>query len=1031
LTNFILLPLIIIFAAALLAAVYGYLVNRQEAKSTSDSPQTTSHILNITQLSWLLALAPLAAFIILVTRVPAANAGVVDILRWEWLPTLGVSLGFYVDDLALFFGLLVTFIGVLVIVYTGYYFKGDDSAWRFLTYLLLFMGCMLGLVLAGDVLTLFIFWEGTSILSYLLVAYKTSSEEARYGAFRALFITGGGGIALLAGLLFAATVAGGTDYATILNSGDVLRSNAFYTVILALVAFGAFTKSAQWPAHIWLPGAMSAPTPASAYLHSATMVKAGIYLMARMNPALGFTETWFWLLTIIGGITMITGAYLGLKQNDLKALLAYSTISQLGILMILIGQDIPEAYKALMIGVLAHALYKSALFMVAGIVDHETGTRDMRRLGGLAKVMPFTFITALLAALSMAGLPPMFGFLAKETLLATAVHPTLPPLLATLFRWGAVIAGALMLAQAGLLVYETFLGKPKDPDVHGHEAPAAMWLAPAIPAALSIILSILPGPKEEATLLSGAAQDAFGEPVKVYFVLFHGLTVELLLSIAAITLGTLLFVFRSPIRSWQQQLLPELSFNALYRWVVEAIDRAAYYATRVQQGKLRLYLATMLIAVSILVIGLGITQPRPDFRMLSWPTLDFQGGLLILRLMAPLIVVGASAATILLKRDFSAIMAIGASGLAMALIFVLEPAPDVALVQIVVDILSLVILVLALTRLPRKQRHKAQFLSEKFSMSSEQLPVISEQLPVNSGQYSVDSEQTLHPTSDIAHRTSDIPHPQSEIRNPKSTIPAWVWQALLAGLLGTIVAGVTLIDLLERPRESIVSPYYTENAKIATGATDIVGAVVVDFRALDTLIEITVFSFAGLGIATLLAWAARTHGDHNPPEKPPDRKPFTTLGIGGQPLSPFIRTTAFVALPLSIMLAFTQIMYGHDQPGDGFTAGVIISLAIALWYIVYGYEEARRRLPWLHSTFFIAAGILLGIFTGTAAMFITGNFLGNFDFTAGWTFLPKGFHISTSFLIELAICLAVVGGATHMLSTLGHPEDQEVVSSEQ
>jgi NADH:ubiquinone oxidoreductase subunit 5 (subunit L)/multisubunit Na+/H+ antiporter MnhA subunit/multisubunit Na+/H+ antiporter MnhB subunit len=1018
LTIFILFPLVIIFAAALLAVVYGLIVNRREENYKSDIQRPQSEILNITQLSWLLALAPLAAFILLATRVPAANAGIVDTWQWEWLPSLGLTLGFYIDDLALFFGLLVTFIGVLVVIYTGYYFKGDNSAWRFLAYLLLFMGCMLGLVLAGDVLTLFIFWEGTSIVSYLLVAYKTGSEEARYGAFRALFITGGGGIALLAGLLFVSTIAGSTDYATILTSGDLLRSSEFYNVILALVAFGAFTKSAQWPAHIWLPGAMSAPTPASAYLHSATMVKAGIYLMARMNPALGFTETWFWVLTIIGGITMIAGAYLGLKQNDLKALLAYSTISQLGVLMMLIGQDIPEAYKALMIGILAHALYKSALFMVAGIIDHETGTRDLRRLGGLSKVMPFTFGVALLAGLSMAGLPPLFGFLAKETLLAytTAVHPTLPVFAATLIRWSAVVAGALMLAQAGLLVYETFLGKPKDPDVHGHEAPIPMWLAPAIPAALSIILSILPGPKEEATLLSGAAQDAFGEPVKVSFVLFHGLTVELLLSIVAITLGTLLFVFRGPIRAWQQQLLPELSFNALYRWVLKTIDRAAFWATRLQQGKLRPYLAIMLLAVSILVIGLSIAQSRPGARVLSWPNLDFQGGLLILRVMAPLIVVGASAATIMLKRDFSAILAIGASGLGMALIFVLEPAPDVALVQIVVDILSMVILVLALTRLPRKQRHKAQFLSEQLSVGKEQLPTDSELYSVISDQLPVTSEQSIQPTSEIQH--------------PKSNIPSWFWQALLAGLLGIIVAGVTLVDLLERPRESIVSPYYVENAKTATGATDIVGAVVVDFRALDTLIEITVFSFAGLGIATLLAWAARTHDDHNPPEKPPDRKPFTTLGIGGQPLSSFIRTTAFVALPLSIMLAFTQIMYGHDQPGDGFTAGVIISLAIALWYVAFGYEEARRRLPWLHSTLFIATGILLAIFTGLVAMALTGSFLGNIDFTEGWAFLPKGFHISTSFLIELAICLAVLGGATHMLSTLGHPETTEEQKTE-
>ncbi len=502
--------------------------------------------LDITRLSWLLALAPLSALVILAARVPQANAGVVTVWQWTWLPSLGLNLGLYVDDLSLFFGLIITFIGTLIIIYTGQYFKGDQGAWRFLTYLLLFMVSMLGIVLAGDVLTLFIFWEGTSILSFLLVAYKTELESARRGAFRALLITGGGGIALLLGVLFLSYVAGGTDFVTILSRGDVLRSSEFYGLILALVALGAFTKSAQFPFHFWLPGAMSAPTPASAYLHSATMVKAGIYLLARLNPALGFTETWFWLLTIAGGITMLTGAYLGLKQNDLKALLAYSTISQLGILVMLIGQDIAIAYKALIIGILAHALYKSALFLVAGIVDHETGTRDMRRLGGLAKVMPFTFTVAFLAALSMAGLPPMFGFLAKETLLAAAVHPTLPPIAAELIRWAAVIAGALMLAQAGLLIWETFLGKAKDPDVHGHEAPIPMWLAPAIPATLSIILVILPGPKEEAALLSGAAQAAYGDAVKVSFVLFHGLTVELLLSSGRDIAGHSAICFPSP-----------------------------------------------------------------------------------------------------------------------------------------------------------------------------------------------------------------------------------------------------------------------------------------------------------------------------------------------------------------------------------------------------------------------------------------------------------------------------------------------------
>ena len=965
----LILSLLIIFFAALIAALFGLpALNKR---------------LSIARLSWLLALAPLAVFILLALRVPQANAGNVTTWQWEWLPSLGLSLGFYIDDLSLLFGLLITFIGTLVIVYTGQYFQGDQGAWRFLTYLLLFMVAMLGIVMAGDVLTLFIFWEGTSILSFLLVAYKTGSKTARHGAFRALLITGGGGIALLVGVLLLSYVAGGTDFATILNSGDVLRSSEFYTVILVLVALGAFTKSAQFPFHFWLPGAMSAPTPASAYLHSATMVKAGIYLLARLNPALGFTETWFWLLTITGGITMILGAYLGLKQNDQKALLAYSTISQLGIMIMLIGQDIAIAYKALVVGILAHALYKSALFLVSGIVDHETGTRDMRRLGGLAKVMPFTLAVALLAALSMAGLPPMFGFLAKETLLATAVHPTLPPLVAELIRWSAVLAGALMLAQAGFLIWETFLGRTKDPSIHGHEAPVPMWMAPAIPATLSIILAIIPGPKEEAALLSGAAQAAFGDKVKVSFVLFHGLTVELALSIVAISLGILLFVFRHRVRAWMEDWggykpasLNNLSLNAIYQWLLDAIDRAAELATRLQQGKLRIYLMTMIAATILLVTGLAITQAPSFMHQFSAVSLQFTGSLPVLQLLSLVVILGAAVATVLLKRDFSAILALGALGLAMALLYVLEPAPDVALVQIVVDILSLVILVLALIRLPRSQRRKAQDL-----------------------------------TSDIKSERSSL-----------------LWNAIIAGGLGLLVAGITLFALSNRPRESLVSPYFAENAKVATGATDIVGAIVVDFRALDTLLEIAVFSLAGLGIYTLLYHAARKHGDRTPADDGRSRapgEPLRTRGIGGTRASPFIRATAFAALPLSMMLAATHIMYGHDQPGDGFTAGVIISLSVGLWYIVFGYEETRKRLPWLKASNFIGAGILLAILTGVTAAFITGSILGNVDFTAGWTFMPKGFHISTSFLIEIAICLTVLGGATHMLNTLGHPGEVE------
>ena len=949
--QFLIYPILILGFSVLLSALFGLPSFKEKV--------------SITKQGWLLAIFPLASFVILLLPIPALNNGELFSWRFEWLPSYGLELGFYYDSWSALFALLVTFIGTLIIVYAGQYFKGDANAWRFLTYLLLFMASMLGLVMAGDVITLFIFWEGTSITSFLLVGYKYKDKEARYGAFRALFITGGGGIALLAGLLFVSYVTGSTQFVDILNSGEALRSSEFYLIILILVGFGAFTKSAQFPAHIWLPGAMSAPTPASAYLHSATMVKAGIYLMARLNPALGFTDTWFYLLTIVGMATMLCGAYLGLKQNDLKALLAYSTIAQLGVLMMLIGQKDAASYKALVIGIVAHAFYKSALFMVAGIIDHETGTRDILRLGGLRKVMPNSFAIALLAGLSMAGLPPLFGFLAKETLLAAALYPTLAPIMTTV----AVITGALMLAQAGLFVFDSFLRQPKDPSIHAHEAPQTMLFAPAVPAILSLIIAFFPGPKEEAVFLAEAAAAVFGEKVKVSLALFHGLNVPLFLSIVAITLGSIIYWYRWPIRNWQRRIGESLTFNKLYAWTLNGIDKGGYWATRVQQGKLRNYLLTMLLAVVAIVL-LFMGDLTINVSDLTWPTIDFRGEVRILRLFSLLVVVGAALATVWLKRDFNAILAIGAMGLAVAILFILEPAPDVALVQIVVDILTLVILVLAITKLPRLQRQEAQGLTEAL----------------------------------------------------KDTRGNKLRDAFVAAWIGFVVMLITLTALDSRPRESAPADYFSENAKILTGATDIVGAVVVDFRALDTLLEITVFSLAGLGIYTLLYHAAKKHGDSTKGEELPIHNVFRTMGIGGAKSSPFIRVPAYALLPLSIVLAITHMMYGHDQPGDGFTAGVIIGLAVALWFVVFGYHQTKQRLPWLRPSWLISIGVILAIINGLIAIGFSGSFLGNVDYSklVGLP-LPKGFHISTSFILEISICLAVLGGVVHMLSSLsGH-----------
>ena len=935
--------------------------------------------LTVVRLARLLALAPLSAFGWLLWAVVVLGSGPALVWRIDWLPSLGLGLGFYFDHLSALFALLVTGIGTLVVLYTGYYFKSEErpwGEWRFLTYLLLFMMAMLGLVLAGDVITLLVFWEGTSVTSFLLIAYKSKDEAARRGAFKSLFITGGGGIALLIGLLLLSYVAGSSDLITILASGDTVRESVLYPAMLGLIALGAFTKSAQTPFHIWLPDAMSAPTPASAYLHSATMVKAGVYLLARLNPALGFTDLWFWLLSLFGLATMLTGAYLGLKQNDLKALLAYSTISQLGVLVVLIGQDTEIAFKALVIGVVAHALYKSALFLVVGSVDHEAGSRDLRRLGGLARVMPFSFIVGLVAALSMAGLPPLFGFLAKETLLATITHPTVPPAVDLIFPVATVVAGAFVLAQAGMLIWDTFLGKPRDPAIHAHDPPWAMVLAPALPALLSLAVGALPEPEGLARFLADAAAEVYGGKVKVSLALWTGITVPLLLSVIAVSLGLGLFLARRRVRALQMRVDERWSFNILYAGLFSLLDRASALATRMQSGKLRAYLTVILLGVVALVAGSGGLSNWESLAVLSLPGLDFTGEVAVLRVFALLVIVAAAAATIVLRRDFSAIVALGASGLAIAVLMVLEPAPDVALVQVVVDILTVVVLLLVLTRLPREQRRRADMLIMR----------------------------------------------ESDSRQGRLNLAR---NALVATVSGALVAFVTLIALTSRPRLSAVTPYYEGSAKALTGAKDIVGAIIVDFRALDTLIEIVVFSLAGLGVYTLLRYAAIKSGQKAERISPPITSHLPTLGIGGRETSPFVHALAYVSLPLSMVIAVVHMMYGHDQPGDGFTAGVTVSLALGFWYVVFGYHEVRRRLTWLRPAPLIGGGVLLVVISGVAAALLTGSFLGHVDFGGRLGLpLPQGFDLSTSFLFEVAICLTVLGSASYLLDTLGHPGEE-------
>jgi len=926
-------------------------------------------VLSPKRLAAILAVVSGGLFIYFLGFVLKINQGETIRLSFNWVPDFGLRLGLAMDGLSLLFALLVTGIGTLVLVYASGYLAHDPDAARFLFYLLWFMLAMLGVVLAADIVSLFVFWELTSITSFLLIAHKTKTEAARQGAFKALLITGGGGIALLMGLMILAVLSNGVGFEQIGAASEHIQQSGMYLWALGLLGLAAFTKSAQTPFHIWLPDAMSAPTPASAFLHSATMVKAGVYLLARFHPVLGGTTSWFWLLTTVGMITMLVGAYNALRQHDLKGILAYATISQLGVLVMLLGQDTEIAFKALVVGILAHALYKSALFMVAGSVDHEAGTRDIRRLGGLRHKMPRSFWVAVIASLSMAGLPPMFGFLAKETLLATVVHPDVPQIMGRLMTISTVASGAMLLAIAGMFVIETFFGKAKE-EQDVHEAPWTMWLAPAIPAVISFLLSVVPEPKPVAELLAQAAQTGYGEKVKVSFAIWTGINVPLVLSVIAVSIGIALLVWRDRLAVVQRSFFAWVSLNHSYNRLIGGLDRAAFRATRLQSGTLRYYLATMILAVGVLILLFG---EIPFFHIsLTMPALNLNFELVALRVFTMLLAIIAAFATIVLRRDIFAILALGVSGISVGLIFILEPAPDVALVQIVVDLLTTVILVLALTRLPRPQREQAR----EFTYRQGRLGL-----------------------------TRDL---------------------ILAVGGGAFIAVLTLGALTSRPRQSFVTPYYAENAKAATGAADIVGAIVVDFRAFDTLIEISVFSVAGYGIYSLLRYALRKAGDQDEQVISPVGKPLHSTGMGGQRLSPMIRSLVQFVLPLAILLAFTHILYGHDQPGDGFTAGVITGLSVGLWYIVYGYRETRARLFWVQPARLIAIGLALAVVTALAPLLFGEGVLSHIDFGQLWNLpVPKGVSLSTSLFFELAICIAVTGGILSILSALGHPKDDE------
>lgn len=646
----------------------------------------------------LLALVPLAAFVALASQQPAIATGEVVLTSIPWVPSIGVEFAFRLDGFSLLFALLVTGIGTLVTIYAGAYFadKPRATAGRFLALLLMFMTAMLGTVLADDLVVMFIFWEATSLLSFLLVGFDSEKAEARKAALQALIVTSGGGLALFAGIVLIGVTLGTFSYTEVLARSDELVASPWLAPIILLLFVGAFAKSAQVPFHFWLPNAMQAPTPASAYLHSATMVKLGIFLLARFDQVFADVAWYGGTLIVVGSLTMLVAAFEALRATGFKAVLAQSTVASLGILVMLIGLDGEVAAVATVGFLITHALYKAALFFCAGNAIHATGETRVRHLGGLARVLPFTALAALLASFSMAGLPPFIGFISKEYLFEAQLAST----------WNfaavavAVVVNSVMVGVAGVVSIRPFFMKPRRPLTILHGETPGLLAGPLVLAIAGITLGIVPN-VVAVTLIGPAVFALTGTPVDVSFALWHGITPMLVLSAVVLSIGTLVAVYWGPIHLMlrRRRILHGLFGDRLYNRVFDGILGLASGSTRILQNGDQHRYTGVVVASGVALVGLGLLLAGRG------APIAMQGELRPSVIAVLAIAVAGAMATALVRSLVGALVSVGIVGFTSALVFLLNGAPDLALTQFAVETLLVLILTAVLLRLPLSRTH--------------------------------------------------------------------------------------------------------------------------------------------------------------------------------------------------------------------------------------------------------------------------------------------------------------------------------------
>lgn len=738
---------------------------------------------------WWLSIAPASVFVMLIVALQSRTPLESHALSWIWIPGLDAEFSLRLDALSVSFALLISGIGTLVVVYANAYMRESTRKGFFFSMLLAFMGAMLGIVVAGDLITMYLFWELTSVTSFLLIGFNHEHPTVRFNALQALFVTTAGGLAMFVGFLLLGHAAGTYSIEGLLQSGDLVRNHALYGPIFALILLGACTKSAQFPFHFWLPNAMDAPTPVSAYLHSSTMVKAGVFLLARLHPVLGSTDAWTFWVTAIGTVTAIVGAAMAIRHTVMKPMLAYTTVSTLGLLVGCLGVGTPTAIKAMMAYLFVHAFYKAGLFLVAGALDHETGQKDAEKLAGLGRLMPLTAAGAALAAWSMAGLPPVLGFVGKELVYEAMVERWADP--QSRVAGGLVLAGFVFANVVNVLValqiaWRPFWSRRPAPQPHPHEGPLALWIGALTLGVSGTAFGIVAGPLGHA-LVGPATSIVLGEPFEATLKLWHGITPALALSAVTLALGVALYALRTPLRTAIVPLTAagRVGPEAAYRYTVESLQQVAAWQTRVlQNGYLRIYLMTMVVFMLALP-GSVVFLRAGDMQIRSQVPLDYLGGALCLAIMA------ASLAITLTQSRMVAISGLGLVGSGVSVVYVLYSAPDLAMTQFIVEILTVMLFLLVIRGLPPFR---------PFSSRRKQL---------------VDA---------VVAAASGI-------------------------FITLLVISAQSIEMAPR-----ISSYYLQHTVPLAHGRNIVNTILVDFRAMDTLGEILVIALAAIGALALLKY---------------------------------------------------------------------------------------------------------------------------------------------------------------------------------